>query len=334
MTDPAEGLRLGIVGLGWFGRELARGAQATGDAEVVSCFARSDESRVSFAADVGCRPADSVEALLGDPEVDAVVLATPHSTHVDLTVRAAAAGKHVFVEKPLALNVADADRAIEATDAAGVVLQVGHNRRRMPANRRIGAMIRDGELGTVLQLEGFHSAPGGFRPNLPPWRSDPAECPAGGMTALGIHTVDTFAAWVGRARRVSAFSTRVAGLTDLDEATTVMLEFDGGVLGTIGTSYFTAPIVSVAAFGTEAVVRSDLDGERVLVQRRGERIPTEEAVDTIDSIADEIAEFVRCARTGQPPETGGPEGRYVAAVLEAIGESAATGRTVDLRDVA
>lgn len=328
-----EKARLAVVGLGWFGAVLTESARRSELAEVVACFARSPEARTEFATTHGCRAADSFEDLLADGEIDGVLLATPHSTHADMAVQAATAGKHVFVEKPLALTVADARRASEAADEAGVTLQIGHNRRRQPANRRIRSMIEKGELGTVLQLEGVHTAAGGHKPTLPPWRRDPAECPAGGMTALGVHTVDTFNYWVGPARRVSAFSTRVAGLSALDEATTVMVEYDGGVLGSIGTSYFTAPLVSVAAYGTEGAAWNEEDGGRLFVQGRGDGARTETPVETIDTIVDEMAEFARCISEGGRPETGGPEGVEIAAVLEAIARSASSGSAVDVDEL-
>ena len=328
-----ENVRLGIIGLGWFGGVLAESATRSGLADVVTCFARSADSRAAFAERHGCRAADSLAALFGDDEVDAVVFATPHSTHAELTEQAAAAGKHVFVEKPLSLTVADAKRAIEAADAAGVVLQVGQNRRRQPANRRIKHMIDGGELGTVLQLEGFHAAAGGHKPDLPAWRKDPSECPFGGMTALGVHTIDTFHHWIGPARRVSAFSNRIAGLNELDDATTVMIEYEGGVLGTIGTNYFTAPIVTTAAYGTEAIVWNEEDGKRLFVQPRTQAARSEHEIEQLDTVTDEMAEFARAIRGEATPETGGAEGLEVAVVLEAIGRSVETGSAVDVDDL-
>jgi predicted dehydrogenase len=328
-----ETVRLGIVGLGWFGGVLTESARATGLADVVSCFARSDGSRRTFADAHGCRPAPSLDALLADPEIEGVLIVTPHSTHAQLVEEVASAGKHVFVEKPLALTVADARRAIDATDRASVTLQVGHNRRRQPANRRIKAMIEAGELGTVMQLEGVHTAPGALSPDIVAWRTDPDESPAGGMTALGIHEVDTFAYLAGRLTRVAAFSTRVAGLTDLDESTTVMIEFESGALGYLGTSYFAPPVVTVAAYGTNANAWNEQDGAKLFVQRTGEAARTEEPVDTVDTTVDELAEFARCIRHGGRPETGGAEGLEMAAVLEAVVESVASGRAVELSDL-
>lgn len=328
MSEATIGL--GLVGLGWFGGVLADRANATGRSQVVSCFARSAEARAAFAEAKGCKAAESLEAMLEDPEVDAVLIATPHSTHPELIERASAAGRHIFVEKPLALTVADSLKAIAAAREAGVVLQIGHNRRRQPANRRIKAMLDAGELGTVMQLEGSHSAPGALNPELVAWRRDPVECPAGGMTALGIHEVDTFNYLVGPAKRVTAFSKQLVGLTDLDEATMAVIEFESGPLAYLGTTYFAPPVVTVAAFGTDANVWNEQDGARLFVQRNGEAVRTEQDVETIDTVVDELEEFARCILDGTEPETGGPEGLEVAAVLEAIVQSAESGRAVEL----
>ncbi|MGH2631569.1 MAG: Gfo/Idh/MocA family protein [Actinomycetota bacterium] len=328
-----ENVRLGVVGLGWFGGMLAGAAQGTGLADVVACYSRSAERRSAFAETYGCRAVGELDEMLGDPGVDGVVLATPHSTHVDLAVRCAEAGKHVFVEKPLALTAAGSRRAAEAAERAGVVLQAGHNRRRQPANRRIKAMIDAGELGTVLQLEGMHSASGGHKPELPAWRSDPAECPHGGMTALGVHTVDTFHYFMGPAKRVTAFTSRITGLRDLDDATSVLMEYEGGELASINTTYFSPPVVTLSVFGTDAAAWNEEDGARLYVQSRTDPIRTEQQVDTIDTIADELAEFARCIQEGTRPETGVRAAIEVGAVLDAITQSVESGCAVELAEL-
>lgn len=326
-------VRLGVVGLGWFGGVLAESARSSGAAEVIACFARTEETRIAFAALHGCRAVADLDEMLADPEVDGVLVVTPHSTHTDIAVRAAEAGKHVFVEKPLALTVAETRRVGEAAAAAGVVLQVGQNRRRQPANRRIRSMIDGGELGTVLQLDGMHTAAGGFKLDLPAWRKDPDECPFGGMTALGVHTVDTFNYFMGPAKRVTAFSTKVLGATDLDDATTVLVEYGTGALGAINTTYFAPQNVSLSVYGTDAAAWNEEDGKRLYTQARTDGARTEHEVDTLDTMTDEIAEFARCIREGITPETGLPEAIEVAAVLEGIGRSLETGRSVDVAEL-
>ncbi len=326
-------VRLGVVGLGWFGGVLTESARSAGVADVVACFARSDDTRAAFAEKHGCRAVGDLDEMLADPGVDGVLIATPHSTHADIAVRTVEAGKHVFVEKPLALTVGDTKRVAEAASRAGVVLQVGHNRRRQPANRRIKAMIDAGELGTVLQLDGMHTSPGGHKPDLPGWRKDPAECPFGGMTALGVHTVDTFHYFIGPARKVTSFSTRIHGFNDLDEATTVLVEYESGPLASISTTYFAPPVVALSVFGSDAAAWNEGDGTRLFTQSRSDQARIEQEVETIDTLVDEIAEFARCIRGEGVPETGIAEAAEVAAVLEAIDRSIASGCAVDLADV-
>jgi predicted dehydrogenase len=326
-------VRLGVVGLGWFGGVLAESARSSGVADVVACYARTEDTRAAFAEKHGCRAVGDLEEMLTDPGVDGVLVATPHSTHADIAVRTVEAGKHVFVEKPLALTVADTKRVAEAASRAGVVVQVGHNRRRQPANRRIKAMIDAGELGTVLQLDGMHTASGGHKPDLPAWRKDPAECPFGGMTALGVHTVDTFHYFIGPARKVTSFSTRIHGFNDLDEATTVLVEYESGPIASINTTYFAPPVVGLSVFGSDAAAWNEEDGKRLFTQSRSDPTRTEQDVETIDTLVDEIAEFAWSIRGEGVPETGVAEAIEVAAVLEAIGRSTESGCSVDLADL-
>jgi predicted dehydrogenase len=185
----------------------------------------------------------------------------------------------------------------------------------------------------VLQLEGSHTSPGGLNPDLSAWRRDPAESPAGGMAALGLHEVDTFNYFVGPASRVFAFSGKPAALGTLDEATTVVIEYERGTLGYIGTTYFAPPIVTVAAYGTKGNAWNEQDGERLFVQPIGEAARNEQPVDTIDTVVDEVTEFARCIREGGTPETGGPEAVEVAAVMEATLRSVTAGRAVDVADL-
>jgi predicted dehydrogenase len=325
-------VRFGVVGLGWFGGVLTEGVKNAGVGDIVACFSRSVDARTAFAMKHGCRMVARLDEMLGDPEIDGVLLATPHSTHVDLAVRVAEAGKHVFVEKPLALTVAEAERAADAAHRAGVVLQVGHNRRRQPANRRIKAMVDGGELGTVLQLEGVHTAAGGHRPDLPRWRRDPAEAPLGGMTALGVHTVDTFHYFVGPARRVVAFS-KTVDPTPIDDATVVLIEYEQGPLASISTTYFSAPVVSLSVYGSEGAVWNEEDGRRLFTQARIAAAREEQRIEVLDTIVDELAEFANSIRGNGQPETGVRESIEVAAVLEAIGRSVDSSGAVDLAGI-
>ena len=322
-------VRLGSIGLGWWGNVLADAANASGEAEIVTCFARTTETREQFAAKHGCGSAATLEELLAS-DIDGVLVATPHTTHGDLIRRAAAAGKHVLVDKPMTLTVADADASIAAATEAGVVLQVGHNKRKQAAIRHIKEMIDSGSLGTLLHVSANHAIGTFYKPDLPDWRRRRDELPAGGMTPLGVHQVDTFHYWAGPISRVSAFSTKRLTGNEVDDTTTIIFEFASGALGRLYTDMAHGPLVENDVHGTEQSVWNLGDGNHLEVAQRGEWERTSISVEPNDTILEEVTEFAAAIRGETTPETGGAEGRAVVAVLEAIVESAATGRAVDV----
>ncbi|MDA1000654.1 MAG: Gfo/Idh/MocA family oxidoreductase [bacterium] len=277
----------------------------------------------------GCRAAASYEEVLKDPEVEGILLVTPHSTHDDMIAQAASAGKHVFVEKPLTLTAAGAKKAIADTSKAGVTLLVGHNRRRSGANRKIKEMIDSGALGQLHQLEANLSLGAGLTPRAG-WRSDPAECPAGAMTGLGVHMIDNLHYLAGPVKRLFAMSKRIAGKSQLDDVTSIVLEFEGGPLGYIGSTYVIPKICTTTAFGTQLNAWSEEDGARFFIQKPDQMVRQEIPCQAGDSLAEEITEFAGCIRGTAKPETGGPESLEVVAVLEAVVESARTNQAVEI----
>ena len=320
-----EPVRLGVVGLGWWGRTLAAAARRSGAAEVVAGFARTEATRESFAAEVGCRPASSLSELLAADDVEGVLFATPHTHHLEHVRQAAAAGRHVFVEKPLTLTVAEARQVVAATDAAGVVLMVGHQRRRQAANRRLKQMLDDGSLGTPLLAESTFMVPSGYPDS---WRADRAETPLGAMTGLGVHMVDTFHYLLGPIERVAAFSRSVIGGEPLDHATGLLLEFASGAVGTLLCTHFAPSASRVAVHGTAGAAFNEEDGARLFAQRAGESTRHELDVAVNDPLAEQIADFAGAIRGGTTVETGGPEGLAVVAVLEAAIASSRRGTAV------
>lgn len=328
----ADKVRIASVGLGWWGGSLARAAAETGVLEVVSCFARTPETRRRFAEEHGCRQAGSLDDLMADPEVEAILVATSNSTHRPIVEAAAAAGKHVFVEKPLTLSVADGRAAVDAAEAGGIVLQVGHQRRRHPANRAARRLIEAGELGDIQLMESHHSVPNGFKLPEKAWRRQPEESPLGSMTSLGIHTIDTYHYLGGRIGAVSAITRSGRGDLTIDEATGLLFEFESGAIGTLVSSFFSPQLVRLSVHGTDGSVFSEADGSTLYFQSRDEPTPSERLVDPVDPVVDQLADFAAAIRSETPPEVGGEEGLEVVAVLQAAVESAETGRRVDVAD--
>lgn len=325
-------VRVAAVGVGGWGRTLADAAGRDTGLAIVACTSRSADNRTAFAKTYACRDLPSYNAVLADPEVEGVLITTPHSVHAEQVMAAARAGKHVFVDKPFTLTVVDARRATEACRQAKVVLAVGHQRRRQAASRAMKKLVDEGALGKVAQVEGNFSVSIGFTLKPGMWRTVREETPGGAMTNLGIHHVDTFQYLLGPIARAMAFSRRVALTSvEIDDTTSIIFEFASGSLGYLGTSWVHANRTQVITLhGTEAQAWSEADGSRLLVARRGEAEPTTVPLTPVDPLVEELAEFARCVREGTRPEVGGPEATAAIAVLEAIVESAQTGRAVDV----
>jgi len=323
-------VRVAAVGVGGWGRVLADAARKETGLAVVACTSRSAENRAAFARAYDCREHPSFDAVLADGDVEGVLVTTPHSVHAEQVVAAAQAGKHVFVDKPFTLTLADARRATDACGRARVVLAVGHQRRRQAAHRTLKRLLDEGALGRPVQIEGNFSADIGFTLKPGMWRTVRDETPGGPMTNLGIHHVDTYRYLLGPIVRVAALVRRVA-LTgvDIDDATSILFEFASGSLGYLGTSWVHANRTAMlTVHGTEAQAWSEADGARLFLARRGQPERVAVPLTAVDAVVDELAEFARCVRDGTKPEVGGEEATANIAVLEAIVESSQTGHAV------
>ena len=329
MTDK---VRLASIGTGRWAGELADAVARSGQAEVVSGWARRPEGREAFGEKFGCRPAGSLEELLSDPEVDGVIITTSHQSHREMIEQAAAAGKHVFVDKPFTNTVEDGLAAIAAARDAGVLLQVGHQRRRTAAKRRIKAMLEAGELGDVETVVTNQSIPNGFKMPETAWRWDPEQSPLGSMTSLGVHKIDTINYLAGPVRSVFAF-TRPGRVKPIDEATVLALELESGALATLTTSFFTPVVNDTTVFGTDAAAWSTKGGAKLRIQGREDPEPSDVELEPVDELADQMAAFAAAVRGEAPVEVDGEAGLAVIAVMEAAVESAESGRVVDVASV-
>ena len=321
---------LGIVGLGWWGRVLANAVIAAEGVELTGGFARSEESRATFSDDYETAIPESLESMLADPNLHGIVVATPHSTHRAIIEAAAAAGKAVLMEKPLALTVEEGRAAVAAAAAAGIPLQVGHQRRRTAANRHIRKMIDAGEIGDIQMVEANQSVPNALNHADDAWRRNRAESPLGGMTSLGVHKVDTMHYLIGPMRRVSVFTKNEMDRPEIDEATVIAIEFESGAVGSLVTSFVVPVISRLSLYGMKATAFNDYDGKSLEVQQvGGGREPVD--LEPVDPVVDQLVEFGKVIRGEAEPETGAAEGMAVVSVLEAMVESSETGRAVDVR---
>jgi predicted dehydrogenase len=329
---------LALIGTGMFAGQLAAAAARTPAVELVTCFGRDAERREAFAARVGCEAAPSFEAAAGDPRVEAVLLATPNAGHAEQGAAAAALGKHVFVEKPIADTLADGRALHAACLEAGVALLVGHDLRRLGAARAVKALVEEGALGTVVLAELNFSLTGTLKPES--WRYRRETCPGGPLLQLGVHHADTLQYWLGPAARVRGSFARLVTEAEIDDVGVALVELESGARATIASSYVSPKTYSARLLGTDAVLEYAADAsvwpraellDAATTLRLTDAAGTREvAFDERDPVVEELEELARCARGEAEPETGAEEALAALAVILAAVESGAAGGPVTI----
>src|SRR5215467_7499545 len=245
-----------IVGLGWWGKTLVESGENSKSLRFVAAATRTQSPEVqAFAEQKGLQLAANYQALLADPQIDAVVLATPHSMHAAQVIAAAGAKKHVFCEKPFTLSKREADDAVAAVRKAGVTLGLGYNRRFHPEMTKLRERIRSGELGTVLHVEATMTFPNALFLKPDAWRASREETPAGGLTPMGVHAIDGMIDLCGDVDHVYCQSFRRVVEIDTDDTTSVLLRMSAGMSGYLGTMTATGPGFSFQVYGSQGSVR-------------------------------------------------------------------------------
>lgn len=327
-------IRWGLIGASTIAREWMIGAmRAQPDGEVVAVMSSSAERSKAYAAENGiARAYDSIDALLADPEVDAVYVSTTNELHKDQTIAAAKAGKHVLAEKPLALTLADAEAMRDACAAAGVVMGTNHHLRNAGTHRAMRQAIKDGLIGRPLSARVFHAVY--LPPHLQGWRiNNPG---AGGGVALDItvHDADTLRFVLDDEPEEVAAITQASGMASagLEDAVMTIARFRSGLIAQTHDG-FTSKYARTGfeVHGTEGSLISrdcmtqKAIGSVTLRTAEGER---ELEIDRENLYVRALRAFHAAIRgEGQPAATAEDGIRSLAFGL-AVLEAAKTGRTV------
>jgi predicted dehydrogenase len=317
-----------IVGLGRWGQSFVAAMQGRNDRlRFVRAVDVAPEAVRHFAAEHGLRLGTDYADALADAEVKAVVLATPHSLHLDQVIAAAHSGKPVFCEKPLALKALDASRMIDACLRANVVLGVGHNRRWWPAMRALKRAVESGEIGKLLHIEA-HNSNENSNSVLGGWRADPAESPGGGMTGAGLHALDALISIAGPLRWVHArLSERKPPPAPLDTAA-ALVEFADGTSGMLATVRATPFFWRVHAFGSEG--SAEVLGETELILRKSGATPRRVVLDPVDSLRAELEAFADAIDGKAAFPISQTQMLQTVSAFEAVIRSLGTGEAVSL----
>ena len=328
-----EPVRVGCIGMGWWSDVLADAVTRSGKLQIVSCYTRSEQKRQAFAAKYGCRAAPSYDAILEDRAIEAIINTTPNNVHAETTRAAAAARKHVFLDKPIANTVADARALTRACREAGVVLALGYQRRKESHFRWVRRQIDEGAFGRIVNAEANISRDRLGQFDLNSWRYTAAGMPGGVMLQIGIHYTDVLEYLVGPVKAVRGALAQLVLPGDNPDVASLVLEHENGALSTLNASYASAgEYYLMNVYGKEATAYYDLhNGLRCLKRgtNRAETVPCGKN----DTIVEELEEFARAVRSEGKPEMDGEKGTASLAVLLAGIKSAREGRRVEVAEM-
>ncbi len=333
---------MAFIGLGWWGAVLADAALASGKVRVSGGFARTPSSRAEFVAKYGGRDFASIEEVMADPETEAVVIATANSVHKEIALGAARAGKHVHLEKPMALSVSDAKAVEQACKDFGVKLHMGQNFRRWPMFRKAKQIVEGGDLGLVNYTVATFSNNHGFTAGPDSMRWNATENPGGPLYSYTIHLGDVMEYLFGNVAEVSAVCAKVGGPNPQEDAAAAILRFESGLLGCISGSYLAPFHFAFDVQGTEANLSLSTT-ENPVLKRPVDMMGGVEA-QTVDLDHDlvegrllanreQFDDLVDAIREDRDPEVTGRHGVRALAIMRAILKSNAERRIVTIEEV-
>ncbi len=340
---------IGVVGCGMIANFHARAIKDAPGAELVACTSSRREKAQAFAEEHGGTAADSLQAMLADPQVDAITICTPSGLHLEPALAAAAAGKHVFVEKPLEITVERCDEIIEACKQANVRLGVAFQSRFYESSQVIKAAVDQGRFGVVTLADAYikwyrsqeYYDSGAWRGT---WKLDGG----GALMNQAIHTVDLLAWIMGPVTEVSALAGTLAHeRIEVEDVAVATVRFASGALGVIEATTASFP---------GSLKRIEITGSRGSATLEEEDIKVWDFADALaddQRIRDELgaktktgggasdpaaighhghtmlfSDFVKAIQAGSEPAVCGREGRRSVEIICAIYESAKTGLPV------
>lgn len=326
-------LKVGCLGMGWWSDVLADAIKRSGKLEIVSCYTRSPEKRDAFAKKYGCKTVPSYEAMLNDSSIEAIINTTPNNVHLETTRAAAEAGKHVFLDKPIANTVSDGKALTEACRKAKVVLALGYQRRKESHFRWVRKQIDDGVFGKLVNAEANISRDRLGKIDLSSWRYTSEGMPGGVMLQIGIHYADVLTYLMGPIKSVSGQLAQLVLPGDNPDVASLILQHENGALSTLNASYASASeYYQMNIYGKEASAYYDLHQGLRFLKRGGTRSDPVKC-EANDTIAEELEEFARAVRGECAPEMDGEKGTDSLAVLLAGIKSAREGRRIEVAEV-
>lgn len=339
MSDAPQRFTVVIAGFGWWGKYIATRLKDHPWLHVAGVIEPVTDMHESITA-MGLLAWEDFAAPLALDGVDAVILTTPNPLHEAQVAQVAAAGKHVFCEKPLGLTADSARRSVQACADAGVQLGIGHERRFEPAMLALRAALDRGDLGTVMHAEAAFSHDKLIKVPANDWRTRKEVSPAAGMTAMGIHLSDMMISFFGPVKALHAFTADRSLGWETGDVVTVQLKFEAGMTATFSAVLHTPHFIRMHVFGTDKWVEVINDSHpdtpdgivQVLTAQTGQPID-QTNYNWEDAVTANLEAFADAAMGRAAYPFTAQEMVHNIQVLEAIAISAETGNAVNLSDV-
>jgi predicted dehydrogenase len=332
-------MKVAVAGLGWWGKQIIRSLSASPKFDVLASVDPSPPPDAdAFLREFGIARCGDLAAVLDRPDIEGVILATPHSLHEDQVLAVLQAGKQVFCEKPLAMSSTGARRMLDEAARRQRVLGMGHERRFEPAVAELVRMVRAGELGRLLHMEANVSHDLFRKLDASNWRLDQKHAPAGMMTAVGIHVTDIFVALAGPASSVRCITDAMVFRQPAQDYMSASLAFRSGVRGTVSFLSATPFHGRIAVFGDEGWVELVSEGNvdqglpTILTHCSGSGVPrVRRSYPAEDAVLKNFEAWADAVTQGSPyPFTRGELLENIK-LFEAIVESAKLGgQTVEI----
>lgn len=316
-----------IIGLGRWGKGIVQSVQGKSKRlRFIRGVSKEPDQVRDFAATHGFALSTEFDEAIADSRVNAVVLATPHSLHVDQIAAVAALGKPVWCEKPLALTLSEAKRAVAAVQKAGVPFALGNNKRCFPAMQELRRIVSAGEIGEVLHIEAHFSNEHSTRVVPGGWRDDPAESPGGGLTGAGLHLIDALVSLGGPIAEVSAHLFERKPPPDPRDVIAAQVRFESGATGQLASVRAAPAYWRVHVFGTRG--SAEARDETTLTLAPIGHAPQTQTFPPADSLGVLLEAFGEAIETGKPFPVTTAEMLAVVAAFEAAIESLRAGTPV------
>ncbi|MEF3309660.1 Gfo/Idh/MocA family oxidoreductase [Paenibacillus sp. GYB004] len=328
-------VKFAVVGCGGISFSHFIGIERAPEAELAAICDTNESRAAEYGSKYGVKAYTDYGKLLADPDVEAVCLCTPSGMHAEQTIEAAEAGKHVVVEKPMAISLSDADRMIEACEVMGVKLATIFPRRMSPASQFVKKLLDEGKLGRLSLCSGYVKF---YRDQAyydsAGWRGTWAMDGGGAMMNQGIHTIDLLQWLAGPVETLHGYARNVLRDIEVEDTAVVSMQFKNGALGSIEatTTAFKQPDHRIVIHGDKGTI--ELTGDEITaLDVIGEtvHIPAFEPFSVVpDGHAVQIRDMALAIREDRPPVVTGHDGKRSLGIILGSYESQRSHREIIL----